>query len=60
MVGPLEEKEERALALVVEPIPRTPAVESAGLLAVLQPDPELPLENKGMMPAECHAVIAES
>ena len=54
MDGPLELKEERALVLVVEPIPRTPAVESAGLLAVLQAEPEFPLEKSGMMPAVCH------
>jgi hypothetical protein len=54
MDGPLELKEERALALVVEPIPRTPEAESAGELAVLQAGPEFPLEKSGMMLAACH------
>jgi hypothetical protein len=60
MDGPRELKEERALVLVVEPIPRTPAVESAGELAVLQEDPEFPLENNGMIPAACHPAMTES
>ena len=57
IVGPLELKDERALVLVVEPIPRTPAVLSAGLLAVLQAEPELPLEKSGIIWASCHALM---
>jgi len=55
MDGPFELKEEIAFVFVVDPIPRTPDAESAGLLAVLQPGPEFPLEKSGMIPPRCHA-----
>lgn len=44
MVGPTDEKEERASTIVVEPTPRTSR--SPGELAVLQDGPEFPGEIK--------------
>ena len=58
-VGPTLEKDERTLSIVVDPTPIT-CSSSPGELAEPQEGPELPMENNGMIPADCQALMTSA